>query len=72
MVTELLVMELALVVKTLPVNTGDVGNAALMPGLGRSPREGMSTHSSILTWKIPLTEEPGGLQSIGSQRVGHN
>ena len=34
--------------------------------------EEMATHSSILTWKIPCTEEPGGLQSMGSQRVGHN
>ena len=34
--------------------------------------EGMATHSSILAWKIPWTEEPGGLQSIGSQRVGHD
>ena len=32
----------------------------------------MATHSSILAWKIPWTEEPGGLQSTGSQRVGHN
>ena len=32
----------------------------------------MATHSSILAWKIPWTEEPGGLQSMGSQRVGHN
>ena len=34
--------------------------------------EGMATHSSILTWRIPRTEEPGGLQSMGSQRVRHN
>ena len=34
--------------------------------------EGMATHSSILTWRIPWTEEPGGLQSMGSQRVGHD
>ena len=34
--------------------------------------EGMATHSSILAWRIPWTEEPGGLQSIGSQRVRHN
>ena len=34
--------------------------------------EGMATHSSILTWKIPWTEEPSGLQSTGSQRVGHD
>ena len=32
----------------------------------------METHSSILAWKIPWTEEPGGLQSMGSQRIGHN
>jgi len=34
--------------------------------------EGMATHSSILAWRIPHTEEPGWLQSMGSQRVGHN
>ena len=32
----------------------------------------MATHSSILAWEIPWTEEPGGLQSMGSQKVGHN
>ena len=32
----------------------------------------MATHSSTLAWRIPWTEEPGGLQSMGSQRVGHN
>ena len=32
----------------------------------------MATHSSILAWKIPWTEEPGGLQSMGKQRVGHD
>jgi len=34
--------------------------------------EGMVTHSSILAWRIPWTEEPGGLQSIASHRVGHD
>ena len=34
--------------------------------------EGMTTHSSILAWRIPWTKEPGGLQSIGSQRIGHS
>ena len=34
--------------------------------------QGMATHSSVLTWRIPWTEEPGGLQSMGSQRVGHD
>ena len=33
--------------------------------------KGMATHSSIPAWKIPWTEEPGGLQSMGSQRIGH-
>ena len=42
--------------------------------LGRegSLEDGMATHSSILSWRIPWTEEPGGLQSMGSQRVGHD
>ena len=44
-------------------NTGDTGP---IPGSGRSPGEGNSTHSSILTWEIPWTEEPGGLQFMGS------
>ena len=34
--------------------------------------EGMATHSSILAWRIPWTEEPGGLQFVGSQGVGHD
>ena len=39
----------------------------------KMPLEGeMATHSSIFAWEIPWTEEPGGLQSIRSQRVGHN
>ena len=42
--------------------------------LGREdpPEEGMATHASILAWRIPWTEEPGGLQSIVSQRVRHD
>ena len=40
---------------------------------GEDPlEEGMATHCRILAWRIPWTEEPGGLQSIGSQRVGHD
>ena len=57
------------VVKNPPASAGDLG---LIPGLGRSPGEGMATHSSILAWEIPRTEESGRLQSTGSQRVGHN
>ena len=42
--------------------------------LGREDplEKGMETHSSTLAWRIPWTEEPGGLQSMGSQRVGHD
>ena len=48
------------------------GDAYSIPGSGRSPEEGIATRFSILAWRIPRTEEPGRLQSIGSQRVGHN
>ena len=52
-------------------SAGSPGGMSSVPGLGRSPgEESMATHSSILAWRIPWTEEPGGLQSIGSQRVG--
>ena len=37
-----------------------------------SLEEGMATHSSVLAWRIPWTEEPGGLQYVGSRRTGHN
>ena len=61
------------VVKNLPANAGDTRDSGLIPGLGRSPGgEGMTTHSSILAWESPRTEEPGGLQSMGSQRVRHD
>ena len=50
-------------------NAGDPG---LISGLGRSPGGGNGTHSSILAWRIPWTEEPGRLQSMRLQRVGHN
>ena len=42
------------------------------PGREDSPEKGMAAHSSILAQKIPLTEEPGGPQSVGSQRVRHD
>ena len=44
----------------------------LFPESGRAPREGMETHSSILAWESPWTEEPSGLLSMGLQRVGHD
>ena len=52
------------VVKNLPANAGDMG---LIPGSERSLCKEMATHSSILAWEIHWTEEPGGLQSMGSQ-----
>ena len=57
------------VVKNSPANAGDTRHAGSIPGLGRCPGGGNATHSSILAQRIPWTEEPGGLQSIGSQRV---
>jgi len=46
----------------------------LVPSLGQEDplEKGMTTHSSILAWEIPWTEEPGGLWSMGSQRIGHD
>ena len=52
------------VLKNPSANAGDVG---LTSRLARSPEEEMATHSSILAWKIPWTEDPGGIQSTGSQ-----
>ena len=52
-------------VKSSPANAGDKGDTGSMPGSGRSLEEGMAIHSSILTGKIPRTEEPDGLQSMG-------
>ena len=59
-------------VENLPTIARDPGDLGLIPGSGRSPGEGMTTHSSILAWKIPWTEELSGLQSMGLQRIGHN
>ena len=56
------------VIKNAPYSTGEV------PSLGREDplEKAMATHSSVLAWEIQCTEELGGLQSTGSQRVGHN
>ena len=59
-------------VKTPPANAGDLRDVGSIPESVRSPEEGMEAHSSILAWRIPWTEKPGGLQSMGSQRVGHD
>ena len=59
--------QVVLVGRKLPASAGDVRDEGSIPGSGRSLEEEMATHSSMLAWDIPWTEEPGGLQSIGSQ-----
>ena len=65
--------QVALVVKKLPANAGDARDANLIPGLGRSPGVGNGNpfQSSCLENSVDR-EEPGGLQSMGSQRVKHD
>ena len=57
--------QMVLVVKNPPTNEGNMGWEALL-------EEGMATYSNILAWRIPWTEEPGGLQSTGLHRIGHD
>ena len=54
------------------VSAYSVGDLGSIPGSGRSSGEGNGNPHSILAWRIPWTEEPGGLQSMGSQRVGYD
>ena len=68
-----LASQMVQVVKNLPASAGDVKRCRLDPWVGKIPLEWeAATHSSILAWRIPWTEEPGGLQSVGSQRVRCN
>ena len=60
---------MALVVKNPPANAGDPGS---IPGFRRSPGEGNGNPLQYSCWRIPGIEEPGVLQYMGSQRVGHN
>ena len=60
------------VVKNLPASAGAARDVAWIPGSGSPLDSEMATHSSILAWKIPWTEEPDGLQSMGSEGVGHH
>ena len=64
--------QVMLLVKNLPANAGDAGNKGLILGQEDPLVEEMATHSSTLARIIPRTEEPGRLQSMGSQRAGHN
>ena len=56
-------------VKNPPANAGD---ATSVPALEGPLKKEMATHSSILAWEIPWTKKSGGLQSMGSQRIGHD
>ena len=53
-------------VKNLPANAGDTTDRGSIPGQEDPLEKGMATYSSILAWETPWTEEPGGVQSIGS------
>ena len=60
---------MVLVVKNPPANAGDV---SLIPVGEDALEKEMAVHSSVLAWRIPGMEEPGGLPSMGSHRVGHD
>ena len=60
-----------IVVKNPPANAGDARNKDSISRLGRFLEKEIAVHSSILVWKIPWTEEPSRLQSIGLKRIGH-
>ena len=60
-----MVSQVALVVKNLPANAGDIRDWVRSLGGEDPPEEGMATDSSILAWRLPWTEEPDRLQSIG-------
>ena len=62
---------MALLVKNPPAFVGDKRDVGLIPCQQDPMEEGVETHSSIYTWRIPCSGEPGRLQSSGSQRVGH-
>ena len=59
-------------VKNPPANAGDIREGVQLLGWEDPLEKAMATHSSILDWRIPWSEEAGRLQSIGLQRVGHN
>ena len=59
-------------VKNLPANAGDVRDMGSILDPEDPLEKGMATHSNILAWRILWTEEPGGFQSIGFQRVRHD
>ena len=60
------------VVKNMPAKAGHVVSISGSLGQEDPQEKEMATDSSVLAWEVPWTEEPGRLQSMGSQRVGHN
>ena len=66
------VFQVAQWINNLPAMQGTQEMRVLSPGWEDFPEEGMATHSSILAWRTPWTEEPGGPQTKGSQRAGHD
>ena len=58
--------------KNAPANEGDIETQVRSLGQDDRLEEGMTTHSSIVAWRIPWTKQSGGLQSMGSQRVRHD
>ena len=63
---------MALAVKNPPASAGDIETQVLSLCREDPLEKGMETHSNILAWETLRAEEPGGLQSLGSQRVGHD
>ena len=63
---------MALVAQTAKASVYNAGDPGSIPGLGRYLEKEMAIHSSTTAWKSPWTGEPGRLQSIGSQRIGHD
>ena len=64
--------QVALVIKNFPANAGDIRDVDPIPPWGRSPGEGNGNPLQYSCLEYPWTEEPGGLQSMGSQRVRHD
>ena len=64
--------QVAQVVKNPPVNAGDLGDSVRSLDQEDSLEEGLATLCSTVSWRILCAEEPGGLQSIGSHRAGHD
>ena len=64
--------QVVLVVKNPPANAGDIRDVGSVSGWEDPLEEGMAAHSSILAWRVPWSEEPGGLLSVELHRVGHD